>query len=119
MDIFVSSISRYWYSCIILHKIKLFHIKIRKISFCHNSSDKVNNPHPPKCHTDVKCGNLSMDVTSLGLINGMAFAIPWLGCKLPSSIPMLMLILKRLKTVTKTSIVISVPLFLGLIKSKS
>ena len=45
--------------------VKLFHIKIRKISFCHNSSVKVNNPHPPppKCHIDVKRGNLSMDVT--------------------------------------------------------
>ena len=67
MDIFVTSIS----SCIILHMVKLFHIKIKKISFCHNSSVKVNNSHPPlpppssfppKRHIDVKCGNLNMDV---------------------------------------------------------
>lgn len=44
-------------------------------------------------------------------MNGMGFAIPWLGCKLPSSIPMLMLILKKLTTLTKTSIVILAPLF--------
>ena len=44
--------------------VKLFHIKIRKISFCHNSSVKVNNPHPPNIIIDVKRGNyLSMDVT--------------------------------------------------------
>ena len=29
-----------------LHMIKLFHIKIRKTWFCHNSSAKVNNPPP-------------------------------------------------------------------------
>ena len=34
-------------NCIILHMVKLFHIKIRKISFCHNSSVKINNPNPP------------------------------------------------------------------------
>ena len=28
--------------------VKLFHIKIRKISFCHNSSIKFNNSHPLK-----------------------------------------------------------------------
>ena len=41
--------------------VKFFHIKIRKISFCHNSSIKVNNPHSPKRHIDIKRGNLSMD----------------------------------------------------------
>ena len=34
-------------SCIILHMVKLFHIKIRKIQFCHNSNVMVSNPHPP------------------------------------------------------------------------
>ena len=33
-------------SCIILHIVKLFHIKIRKLSFCHNCSIKVKNPPP-------------------------------------------------------------------------
>ena len=46
MYIFVTSILSI--SCIILHMVKLFHIKIRKISFGHNSSIKVNNPQPPK-----------------------------------------------------------------------
>ena len=38
MDSFVTSVS---ISCVILPK--LFHIKIRKISFCHNASVKVNS----------------------------------------------------------------------------
>ena len=48
---------------------KLFHIKIRKKSFWHNSSVKISNstpplpPRPRKRHIDVKRGNLSMDVT--------------------------------------------------------
>ena len=45
MYIFVTSILSI--SCIILYMVKLFHIKIRKISFCHNSSIKISNPHPP------------------------------------------------------------------------
>ena len=43
MDSFVTSVS---ISCIILHMVRIFHIKIRKISICHKASVKVNNPHP-------------------------------------------------------------------------
>ena len=46
MDNFVTSVS---ISCIILHMVKMFHIKIRKTSFCHNARVKVNNPHPTPC----------------------------------------------------------------------
>ena len=65
MDIFVTSVSKYQlHNHTYRHMVKSFHIKIKKISFCHNSSVKVNNPHPtPKRHVDVKRGNLSMDVT--------------------------------------------------------
>ena len=60
MYIFITSILSI--SCIILHMVKLFHIKIKKISFCHNSSAKISNSHPPKRHIDFKRGNVSMDV---------------------------------------------------------
>ena len=46
------------------------------ISFCHNSSIKVNKPPlplpPPKHHIDVKHGNLSMDVTPYSRKNKQA-----------------------------------------------
>ena len=62
MYIFVTSILSI--SCIILHMVKLFHIKIRKISFRHNYNVKISNPPlPPKRHIEVKRGNLTMDVT--------------------------------------------------------
>ena len=44
MYIFITSVLSI--SCIILHMVKLFHIKIRKISFCHNSNVKISNPTP-------------------------------------------------------------------------
>ena len=45
MYIFVTSILSI--SCIILHMVKLFHIKIRKISFRHNYNVKISNPPCP------------------------------------------------------------------------
>ena len=54
---------------IILHMVKLFHIKIGKISFYHNSNVKVNNlPPPPPCHIDVKLSNLNIDVAPKHLV---------------------------------------------------
>ena len=46
MYIFITSILSI--SCIILHMVKLFHTKIRKISFSHNAIVKISNhPLPP------------------------------------------------------------------------
>ena len=46
MYIFITCILRI--SCIILHMVKLFHTKIRKISFSHNAIVKISNhPLPP------------------------------------------------------------------------
>ena len=52
---------------IILHMVKLFHIKIGKISFYHNSNVKVNNL-PSPCHIDVKHSNLNIDVAPKHLV---------------------------------------------------
>ena len=60
MYIFITSILSI--SCIILHMVKVFHIKIKKNIILPQFWRQDQQLPPPKRHIDFKRGNVSMDV---------------------------------------------------------